>query len=358
VVSQQRQNVLVVGAGIIGLVSAFRLLQEGCAVTVLDPSPAKGATWAAAGMIAPTAEIAVGEEANYELQRQALPAWRALGEELRVLTGDELQIVENGTLLVGWDASDQRLVDQFARVAGTFGAALRESSRDEDPEEFAGVSARITRGLLMAGDAWINPDEAVRLLLASLELLGAKIIPSEVTRIESSDHDVRAVTALGDYVGGCGILATGAAGLVPGAPASVRNAVRPVSGVTLRVRGFDRSDVATVRAFVRGRSLYVVSRPGGYCVLGATVDERGESALELGELARLTRDALDVLPALESAVVLEHRSGLRPASRDLEPFFEQLGDTRWAWASGHYRHGVTLAPLTGASAVAFVRGVA
>jgi glycine oxidase len=269
-----------------------------------------------------------------------------------------LQIVENGTLLVGWDASDRRLVDQFAQVARSVGATFRESSRDEDPEEFSGVSARITRGLLMPGDAWINPDEAVRLLLASLELLGAKIIPSEVTRIESSAHDVRAFTALGDYVGGCGILATGAAGLVPGAPASVRNAVRPVSGVTLRVQGLDRSDVSTVRAFVRGRSLYVVSRPGGYCVLGATVDERGESALELGELARLTRDALDVLPSLESAVVLEHRSGLRPASRDLAPFFEKLGDTRWAWASGHYRHGVTLAPLAGMSALEFVRGVA
>jgi glycine oxidase len=355
---EQRQSVLVVGAGIIGLVSAFRLLQDGHAVTVFDPAPAKGATWAAAGMIAPTAEIAVGEEANHALQRNALPAWRALGEELLALTGEPLQIVENGTLLVGWDASDRRLVDQFAQVAREFGADVRECSRDERPEEFEGVSARITRGLLLPGDAWVNPDDAVRLLLSSLELLGAKIIASEVTRIESGDHDVRVFTDVGDYAGGCGLLATGAAGLVAGAPTGARNAVRPVRGVTLRVRGLDRSGVATLRALVRGRPFYALSRPGGYGVLGASVDERAELALELGELQRLTRDALDVLPSLESAEVLEHRSGLRPASRDLAPFFERLDDSRWAWSSGHYRHGVTLAPLAGVEAVDFVRGLA
>jgi glycine oxidase len=348
----------VVGAGIIGLVSAFRLLQDGHAVTVLDPAPARGATWAAAGMIAPTAEIAPGEESNYRLQRRALEAWRALGEALRHVTGEELQIVQRGTLLVGWDASDRRLIEHFATVARGFGATLDASSRGDSPQEYVGISSRIADGLMMPGDAWLNPDQAVRLLLASLDLLGAKIIPSEVTRIESTSGEVRAFTALGDFTATCGLLATGAARLVPGAVKETRNTVRPVRGATLRVKGLDRSDAATLRAFVRGRSLYLVSRPGGYCVLGATADERGEPALEVGELQRLLRDALDVLPSLESAEVLEHRVGFRPASRDLAPFFEQLAATRWAWASGHYRHGVTLAALTGAQVVEFVRGVA
>jgi len=348
----------VVGAGIIGLVTAFRLLRDGHGVTVFDPSPARGATWAAAGMIAPAAEVAVGEESNYALQRRALPAWRALAEELHAITGEPLHVVAHGTLLVGWDAGDRRLLDQFAEVARDFGVDLRACSREEVPEHFAGVSPRIARGLLLAGDGWVDPDEAVRLLLASLELLGAKIIASEVTRIESGEHDVRAFTDVGDFVGSCGILATGAAGLVAGAPVVVANAVRPVRGATLRVRGFERSGVATLRAFVRGRPFYALSRPGGYGVLGASVEERGELGFELGELQRLTRDALDVLPSLESAEVIEHRSGLRPASRDLAPFFERLAGTRWAWASGHYRHGVTLAPLTGDQSAQFVRGLA
>jgi glycine oxidase len=113
-----------------------------------------------------------------------------------------------------------------------------------------------------------------------------------------------------------------------------------------------------VRAFVRGHTFYMVSRPGGYNVLGATSEERSERVLQAGELQRLLRDALDVVPELETATILEHRIGLRPASTDLRPFFEPLQTKGWAWSSGHYRHGVTLAPLAAQWAVSFVESLA
>ena len=133
-----------VGAGIIGLTSAFRLARAGHPVTLLDPSPARGATWAAAGMIAPSAEIAPGEEANYHLQLGALASWRELAAELKDVTGEELDIVERGTLLVGWDASDRRLIDQYAQVAHSFGATLEPLERAQSPEQFEGLSPRIS----------------------------------------------------------------------------------------------------------------------------------------------------------------------------------------------------------------------
>ena len=342
---------LVVGAGIIGLASAFRLARAGHPVTILDPSPARGATWAAAGMIAPSAEIAPGEETNYQLQLGALPSWRALALELKELTGEDLLIVEQGTLLVGWDASDRRLIDQFVQVAHSFGATLEHRQRDDWPEQFEGLSPRITEGVHIAGDAWLDPDQAVRLLDAALNLLGVKTIIDLVTRVDCADHQVRVFTASEEFRAERGLIATGASGLPEGLVSGARNAVRPVRGVTMRVQGPDRSDVATVRAYVRGRAFYMVSRPGGYCVLGATAEERAEAVLEVGELQRLLREALDVVPALESAHVLEYRLGLRPASPDLEPFFEVLGATGWSWISGHYRHGVTLAPLAAQEAL-------
>jgi glycine oxidase len=354
-VNEQRDGVLVVGAGIIGLTSAFRLLQAGHAVTILDPLPARGATWAAAGMIAPSAEIAPGEETNYQRQLKALPAWRDLAEELEKLTHERLSIVQRGTLLVGWDASDRRLVDQFVQVARGFGAPFEVRSRDASPNEFYGLSPRINEGVHLDGDAWIDPDQVVRVLLVALDLLGAKVVNAEVTSVASSANEVRASSSSGEFRARYGIIATGSAGLPPGLISNAHNAVRPVRGVTIRVQGLDRSDVATVRAFVRGRAFYMVSRPGGYCVLGATAEERSDAVLEVGELAHLLRDALDVVPALESAHVLEHRIGLRPASPNLEPFFEVLGETGWAWVSGHYRHGVTLAPLTANDALGFVK---
>jgi len=152
-------------------------------------------------------------------------------------------------------------------------------------------------------------------------------------------------------------LATGAFGLPRGASPLGNHAVRPVRGMTVRIDGIDRSHAPMLRCLVRGRPFYVVSRPGGYCVVGASSEERSGPLVEVGELQRLLRDALDVVPALEACSLYETRVGLRPASNDLEPFFEEWVARRWAWSSGHYRHGVTLAPLWAHRSLEFVRQV-
>ena len=348
------RRVAVVGGGIIGLTSAYRLARAGHDVTVFDPTCARGATWAAAGMVAPSGEIAPGEEDNYQLQRQAVGAWRHLAAELEELVGETVEIHEVGTLITGWDASDRRLLAQFLQLATDFAAPMRPVSRHDSPEVFAGLSGRITEGVIMGGDAWIDPDHAVSLLRRALEHLGGRVVGERVERIGVEGAGVVVDTASATYLADAGLLATGSTPLPEGARPSGANVVRPVRGVTARVSGLDRSDQPMVRAFVRGRTFYMVSRPQGYCVLGATSDERSELAVEVGELQRLLRDALDVVPALETAAVVDLRYGLRPASADLRPFFEEIEPRGWAWISGHYRHGVTLAPLASSDAVAFV----
>ena len=124
---QTAKRALVVGGGVIGLTSAFRLARDGWQVSLFDPSLGHGATWAAAGMIAPIAEIGPGEETNYELQRGALDAWREFARDLRSFSEQELTIREVGTLLVGWDGSDRRLVERTTAARRTTGA------RDPEP---------------------------------------------------------------------------------------------------------------------------------------------------------------------------------------------------------------------------------
>jgi glycine oxidase len=307
-------------------------------------------------MVAPSAEIAPGERSNYELQRGALAAWRGVARTLGSVAGEEMTIAQTGTLFVGWDASDRRLIEQYAQVATEFRAPMETVTRTGSPELFEGVSPRISEGLLMEGDAWVNPDQIVRMLLKGLGLLGVRVIREEVTSIGSDAQHVVASTGTDEIRGDRGILATGAQGLPKGALASGDNVVRPIRGVTVRVQGIDRSAQPIVRAFVRGRAFYMVSRPGGYCVLGATAEERAEAVLEVGELQRLLRDALDIVPELETAQVLDTRMGLRPASANLEPFFEVLVTRGWAWSSGYYRHGVALAPIAAEHALHFVEG--
>jgi len=352
------KRALVVGGGVIGLTSAFQLARGGWAVTLFDPSPGRGATWAAAGMIAPIAEIGPGEETNYELQSGALAGWRTFADELRDVTNKELTIVESGTLLVGWDVSDRRLVDQFAAVAADLGVVPRRVSRDEEPSMFEGVSARIVDGLLVAGDAWLDPDQVVDYVSEANAQLGVSVIEEAVTMVCDDAQHVKAITERDSFEGDLGVLATGAGALPVGAVTSGRHQVRPIHGITVRVRGVDRSTAPMIRSFVRGATFYMVSRPGGYNVLGASSEERLAPGAQVGEVQRLLRDALDVVPALETAVVLETREGNRPASADLRPFFEVLAGGRWAWSSGHFRHGVTLAPIAANEALAFARSVA
>jgi glycine oxidase len=326
-------------------------------VTLFDPAPGGGATWAAAGMIAPIAEIAPGEGANYELQKGAVAAWRTFAGVLHDVTNSELCIVESGTLLLGWDASDRRLVDQYAHVAAEFGVVPQTVSRDERAELFEGVSSRIREGLLVSGDAWLDPDAVVTLVNEANELLGVTIVNEIVTRVGADDNGVEAVTESGTFTANIGIIATGAAPPPSGVEVSHEHAIRPVHGITVRVRGFDRSDQPMIRSYVKGNTVYMVSRPGGYNVLGATSEERREAGVQVGEVQRLLRDALDVVPALETAAIIETREGNRPASLNLRPFFEVLRGGRWAWSSGHFRHGVTLAPIAANDALQFARSV-
>jgi glycine oxidase len=348
------RSVIVVGAGIVGLTSAFRLARHGHAVTIVDPRPARGATWAAAGMVAASAEIIPGEEDNYELQRGALDAWRRLNDELTDVTGRAVALHETGTLVVGWDAGDRALVRQFAQVATRFRAPYSPRRRGEDPQSFAGLSERISDGVLMEGDAWLDPDEAVTILREALSDLGVETVEESVVEIGGGEQSVVARTPSRELLADSGVLATGWAPLPTGAHASTLNRVRPVQGVTVRVRGRDRGGGPMVRGFVRGRTFYLVRRPGGHYVLGASSEERAEPGAQVGEMQRLLRDALDVAPDLETAEILEARTGLRPASTDGRPFFEGLEPKGWGWSTGYYRHGVTLAPWAADRAVAFV----
>ena len=88
------------------------------------------------------------------------------------MTQRELSIVETGTLLLGWDGSDRRLVDQFAQVATDLGVKPRRVTRNDDDDMFDGVSPRIGEGLLVGGDAWLDPDQVVAYVSEANATLG------------------------------------------------------------------------------------------------------------------------------------------------------------------------------------------
>lgn len=344
---------IVVGGGIIGLLSAYRLARAGFSVDVFDPQAAKGATHAAAGMLAPGGEITSGEHSQYLVQLKSTPAWEILSSEIETLCGQKIQIHNVGTLLVGWDYADKRLVQQHLELATEFSACVSLVDREQNQSMFEFISPRISDGLLLKDDAWVDPDQVIAALLSALNCLNVNMHHENVDEVAPSDLGVEVRTASGSLRADVGLIATGSSALPNGTIANGENVLRPVRGMTVRMQGFDRSAQPMVRAFVRGRKIYLVSRPGGYNVIGASSDESGIPIVEAGELQRLLRDALEIFPALETAEIVETRIGLRPVSPSHEPFFEELVTANWAWSSGHYRHGITLAPLASLQALEF-----
>ena len=151
------------------------------------------------------------------------------------------------------------------------------------------------------------------------------------------------------------MLATGAwSGALPGVPALP---VRPVKGQILRLRGAEGLLAGTVRALVRGQEVYLVPTPGGGLIVGATVEELGfDRAVTAGAVYRLLRDAVEVVPAVTELELAETLARWRPGTPDNGPL---LGPTELPGllaATGHYRNGILLTPITADALAAWLTG--
>ncbi len=129
--------------------------------------------------------------------------------------------------------------------------------------------------------------------------------------------------------------------------------------MTVRLRA--RSGVPrlrrTVRALVHGRTCYLVPRDDGGLVVGATMEERGtDLSVPLGGLVDLLDDARRVVPALDEYAVVETASGLRPGSPDNGPLVGATATDGLLVATGHFRNGILLAPLTADEVVRILIG--
>jgi glycine oxidase len=347
----QVSKIAIVGGGIVGLVTALELLQlPDVEITIFDPSPGKGATYAAAGMIAPTAEMRPNETDSYALQLRAIPAWQ---EVLGTLQLPLITLQQVGTLYVGWDASDKRQLGQLGNVVRKQGGESSHVDKASHVDLFRGLHPNVSDGLFMPGDAWLEPDFVVPHLLEELRGRGVRLLEMEV--LECTPNGV-VRTGQGAEEFAAVVLATGAAVLSDRFPAT-HNTVRPIRGITVFLESTEIWSGPMIRAFIRGRDFYVVNRGNGTFVIGASSEEKSTLGVEAGELERLLRDAIELLPFLETASITTFRRGLRPASMTNDPFLERIDGSKVAYSSGHFRHGVTLAPVTARETSHLVQGI-
>jgi glycine oxidase len=352
-------RVIVLGAGIVGLACAHELVRAGHDVEVLDPSPAQGATHAAAGMLAPAGEAWHGEEDLFRLGLASAAMWPELAASLEADSGHDIDLRLTGTLLVGYDADDLAVVRRTHALLERHGVEAHAADRRALAHHEPALSRRAAGGVLLPHDHAVNPR---RTAAALQHLLGDRLqrASGEPWVVEGRCRGVIADNARreADVV----VAATGSA-LHPSTGAA--DLVRPVRGEVLRVRSADTAGhpIRTIRAEVHGMPVYVVPRAGGEVVVGATSEEPapvppGEERPTVGGVSRLLDAARALVPGLERAEVLDVLARSRPATPDNGPLIGPSPVEGLLLAAGHHRGGVLLAPVTARAIAAYVAGAA
>ncbi|NEA88273.1 glycine oxidase ThiO [Streptomyces sp. SID14436] len=347
-------DVVVVGGGIIGLVTAWRAAQRGLATTVVDPEPGGGAAQVAAGMLAAVTELHHGEQTLLGLNLASARRYPDFAAELTELTGRDLGHRRCGTLAVALDADDRAHLRELHALHERSGLESQWLTGRECRRLEPLLAPGVRGGLRVDGDHAIDPRQLAAALVTACERSGVVLHRAWADRLTVvRDRATGVVTADGtELAAGQVVLAAGSlSGRLAGVPEDVLPPVRPVKGQVLRltVPG-NRAPFLnrTVRAVVRGSHVYLVPRESGELVIGATSEEMGwDTTVTAGGVYELLRDAHELVPGITELPLTETRAGLRPGSPDNAPLLGPTGLAGLLLATGHHRNGVLLTPVTG-----------
>ncbi|MET7516682.1 glycine oxidase ThiO [Streptomyces sp. NPDC005480] len=351
-------DVLVVGGGIIGLVTAWRAAQRGLRTAVVDPEPGGGAAQVAAGMLAAVTELHYGEaeQTLLGLNVESARRYPAFAAELSEATGLDLGYRACGTLAVALDADDRAHLRELHALQRKSGLESEWLSGRECRRLEPMLAPSVRGGLRVDGDHQIDPRRLAKALVAACERAGVRFHRQWAERLTVVREGARGVV-LADGTGLDAdqvVLAGGSlSGRLAGVPDDVLPPVRPVKGQVLRLtvpKVYAPFLSRTVRAVVRGGNLYLVPRVNGELVVGATSEELGwDTTVTAGGVYELLRDAHELVPGITELPLTETRAGLRPCSPDNAPILGPTALPGLLLATGHYRNGVLLTPVTGDS---------
>jgi glycine oxidase len=352
-------ELIVVGAGVIGLSIAWRAAQRGMRPLVLEAAePAEGATGVAAGMLAPVTEADFGEEALIALNLAAVRRYPDFVAELETASGRETGYRESGALNVAVDRDQAEELARLHELQRALGLDSRWLGARECRALEPGLATRVTGGIEAFGDHQVSPRRLAEALRVALQRDGGEL---------RSHARVESVATSGDTVDGVVlesgelvrartvVLAAGARCAELDLPPGAEIPVRPVKGQILRLGGDPARPVAT--RTIRTPEVYAVPRADGRLVVGATVEERGlDRTVTAGAVLELLRAAYEVLPGITELELLEASAGHRPATPDNEPAIGEGALPGLIWATGHWRNGVLLAPITAEAIAAVLAG--
>jgi glycine oxidase len=338
-------DVVVVGGGVIGLAIALQL-QPGRSVLVIERDvPGQGTSWAAAGMLSPQSE-ADADDPFFRLAMHSLEMFPSWAGTLRQRSGIDPECDRCGLIVIALADDEMRVLDnryRWQRAAG-FEVELLSSSDVMQREPW--ISADVRGGLLLADDYRVTPRALLSSLRASCERAGIELRPhSEVESVVSERGRVSGVRVTGELLRSSHVVVAGGVwsgslrGLSPSIPLS------PRKGQILSLSG----PPDAFRHMVRWSHAYFVPRRSGELVVGATNEDAGfDRRLTAAGVGKLLVEAQRISSRVGALAIHETWTGLRPATPDGQPVIGPANVPGLLYATGHYRNGILLAPVTAA----------
>jgi glycine oxidase len=334
-------KVLVVGGGIIGCAAAYELAKAGCRVAVFErATPGAEASSAAAGLLAP-----IDDSAETNFARLALASWRLYPDVVRELqerTGIDVEYVTRGTIYPTSAAQKRRDVGAWADIE-EFGVKVLE---DDDVHRLEpALCPMIRHAIFVKGDHWLNNQKLVLAYAQAAAAAGVELKTGcNVSRLVVEEGRARGLVTEGERVEGDAILLAAGAWsgeLMAGLGLPLR--IEPRRGQMIAL-----AHVPPVLTHCVHGEVYMAPRPSGELLIGATVERAGfQRAVTAEGIAGLLRAAIELVPSLRDLPIARTWCGFRPWAPDSLPVLGPWPGVEGLFvATGHFRNGILLAPIT------------
>ena len=343
-----RYDSIIVGGGIIGLSIGWRASQLGLSVLILEKGdPPDAASAAAAGMLAPVTETTFGEDALLQLNLESARRWKGFAEELSFAGGINLADHRRGILHIALDRDQSESLSRLFEYQQELGLQVQWLSSMACRRLEPALHPSTRAGILAQDDWAVDPRSVLDALRTVLRSAGATLRHGAVvTKVKSGPSPSVHLDTGETIEAGSVVIAAGPwSGQIPGIPSRISRAVRPVKGQILRLRPAAPLP-PPITQILRTEEVYLVPRPGGEIVAGATVEEKGfDTAATAGGVFELLRAAGELVPGIREMELVEVKAGLRPGTPDNAPLLGAV-EPGLVMATGHFRNGVLLAPVT------------
>jgi glycine oxidase len=344
-------DVVVIGGGVIGLGIAWRCAQRGLQVTVVDPAPGSGASSAAAGMLAPATELHYGEQALLQLNLDSARRYPEFAAELAAASGQDVGYRASGALVAAWDDADLASLRDLQSFGSSLGLATELLTSREIRRREPALASAVAGGLYAPDDHAVDNRRLHAALLQAVRISGGELRRERVVALETSAARVTGVRTESEHAISADtvVLAAGAwSDQLPDPGGVALPPIRPVKGQTLRLRVPGPPLLRhVIRGTIKGSPVYLVPRDDGELVVGASSEEVGfDLEPRAGAVYELLRDAQSLVPLLGEVQFVEVSTGVRPGSPDNAPIIGPSSNPGLVLATGHYRNGILLTPVT------------